>query len=273
MVKNMYADFHLHTHYSGDSNADPDAVVQAAINSGIKIMCVTDHRDLDLPEYLFNNISFSSINYDEYFSFWHDMREKYKDKIDIKIGIEAGVEPETAERQAQCVKSFPFDFVISSVHTVTREYPYYPDFIAKFGTRKTMDMYFGRINSCLDLFTDFDVLGHIDFIVRYTTDKAGYVYENHRELLDEILKKAISLGKGIEINSAGYRHDLTHPNPRFEIIKRYKELGGEILTFGSDAHKPSDVAADFDRTSALAKEAGFKYYCVFKNRKPEFLPL
>ena len=45
------------------------------------------------------------------------------------------------------------------------------------------------------------------------------------------------MGKGIELNTGGFKYGLGHPNPCEDIIKRYKELGGEIITLGSDAHK------------------------------------
>ena len=83
----------------------------------------------------------------------------------------------------------------------------------------------------------------------------------------------IEKGKGIEINTGGFKYGLGHPNPTEEIIKRYCELGGEIITVGADAHKPEHIAFDFQKIPAILKDAGFKYYTVFKERKPVFLPL
>lgn len=79
------------------------------------------------------------------------------------------------------------------------------------------------------------------------------------------------MGKGIEVNTAGFKYGLGHPNPTEDILSRYHELGGEILTVGADAHKPEHVAYDFDRIPSILKAAGFKYYTVFKNRQPEFV--
>ena len=96
---------------------------------------------------------------------------------------------------------------------------------------------------------------------------------NNKEVLDEILRQLIRRGKGIEINTGGFRKLGNEPNPSREILERYRELGGEIITVGSDAHRPENVACEFDRAAALLKDIGYEYYCIFKNRSPEFLRL
>ena len=83
----------------------------------------------------------------------------------------------------------------------------------------------------------------------------------------------IQKGKGIELNTAGFKYGLGHPNPTESILKRYRELGGEIITIGADAHAPEHVAYDFDKVPAILKAAGFRYYTVFELRKPKFIPL
>ena len=116
---------------------------------------------------------------------------------------------------------------------------------------------------------DFDVYGHIDYVVRYGPNKNQfYSYKKFSDIIDEILKKIISTGHGIEINTAGFKYRLGHPNPTEDIIKRYHELGGEIITIGSDGHKPEHLAYDFNKIPALLNSCGFDYYTVFEGRKP-----
>ena len=81
------------------------------------------------------------------------------------------------------------------------------------------------------------------------------------------------MGKGIELNTGGYHYGLGEPNPCVGIIRRYRELGGEIITIGADAHTPDKAAYAFDRAEAVLDRCGFRYYTVFKEHKPEFLPL
>ena len=111
-------------------------------------------------------------------------------------------------------------------------------------------------------------------MVRYGPNKNKYYsYEKFQDVIDEILKALIARGKGIEINTGGLKYGLGHPNPTEAILKRYHKLGGEIITIGSDAHAPEHVAYDFDKVPGILREAGFKYFTVFKKRQPEFFLL
>ena len=169
---------------------------------------------------------------------------------------------------------YPFDFVIGSSHVVHGKDPYYFSFFDGKTEQEAYTEYFVSILENLDAFTDFDVYGHIDYVVRYGPNRnADYTYAKYADVLDEILKKLISLGRGIEINTGGFKYGLGHPNPSEEILSHYHELGGEILTIGADAHQPEHVAYDFKKVRDLLKACGFSYYTVFRNRKPEFYKL
>ena len=90
-------------------------------------------------------------------------------------------------------------------------------------------------------------------------------------MTDEILKTLISMGKGIELNTAGLKYGLGWAHPHPEVLKRYRELGGEMITVGSDGHKAEHYAWEFDKAEDILRDAGFKYYAVFRGRKPEFV--
>ena len=95
----------------------------------------------------------------------------------------------------------------------------------------------------------------------------------YSDVIDEILRLLIEKGKGIEINTGGFKYGLGHPNPCEEILARYRELGGEIITIGADAHKPEHVAFDFAKVPSILKDSGFDYFTVFRERKPEFVKI
>ena len=119
-----------------------------------------------------------------------------------------------------------------------------------------------------------DTYGHLDYIVRYGPNQNRfYSYEKYQDILEAILKKLIEKNVGLEVNTGGYHYGLGEPNPCTAIIRRYKELGGEIITIGADAHAPEKIGYDFDRAAQVLKECGFEYYTVFKERKPEFIRL
>lgn len=266
----MFWDQHMHCNFSGDSDALPEDMIKAGIAHGLSGICFTDHLDYDYPE----EPNIFLLDFDNYFKALSDLREKYADKISVNIGIELGLQPQAAGQNLAVAEKYPFDFIIGSSHVVNHMDPYYPEFFAGRDEDEAYMEYFEsvleNINSCVD----FDVYGHIDYVVRYGPNKnAFYTYEKFKDIIDAILTQLISKGKGIEVNTGGFKYGLGHPNPTEDIIKRYRELGGEIITMGADAHVPEYVAYEFDNTAQIIKNCGFKYYTVFKNRKAEFIPL
>ena len=117
----------------------------------------------------------------------------------------------------------------------------------------------------------FDVLGHLDYVVRYGKHQAeAYSYEKFSDEIDMILRELISSGKGLELNMAGIKYGLGFAHPHPSVLRRYKELGGEIITVGSDAHKAEHIGYEFEIAGELLKSCGFRYYTEFENRKAVF---
>lgn len=265
----MLSDYHLHTDFSGDSTTPPRAQIEQAIQLGMTSLCITDHHDYDVD----SPIDFT-MDIGSYFDVMTRLREEYRDRIDVRIGIELGLQVHLKEYFKKQVCRYPFDFIIGSTHFVNRKDPAYPEF---FENRDECDAYLQYFETTLENINnldDYDVAGHIDYIVRYGPNKAArYSYGAYREILDSILKAIIGHGKGIECNTAGFRKGIGQPNPDAALLRRYRELGGEIITIGSDAHIPEDLGADFDRSRDLLKDCGFSYYTVFQERKPVFLSL
>ena len=263
-------DSHIHTRFSTDSDSSVKETIEKAIELGMKFLAITDHQDFGYPGEDFKLIK----NIDEYFEKLLYYKEEYKDKIYLAIGCEVGLEADKPDIIKEYVSSKPFDFIIGSSHLVNGIDIYYPDFYKDKTSDEAIKIYFESVLQNLDTCKDFDVYGHIDYIVRYCPGKTTcFTYEKFGKYLDEILVRIIEAGKGIEINTGGYRNGLTEPNPCFDIIKKYKQLGGKILTFGSDAHEPAVIGYRFADAALLAKEAGFTAYYIFKNRQAIELPL
>ena len=266
----MFWDQHMHCNFSGDSDALPEDMIKAGIAHGLSGICFTDHLDYDYPE----EPNIFLLDFDNYFKVLPDLRKKYADKISVNIGIELGLQPQAAGQNLAVAEKYPFDFIIGSSHVVNHMDPYYPEFFAGRDEDAAYMEYFESVFENINSGVDFDVYGHIDYVVRYGPNKnAFYTYEKFKDIIDEILTQLISKGKGMEVNTGGFKYGLGHPNPTEDIIKRYRELGGKIITMGADAHVPEYVAYEFDQTAQIIKNCGFKYYTVFKNRKAEFIPL
>lgn len=269
----ILGDFHLHTAHSEDSETPMEQQIEAGIRAGLKYMCFTEHMDRDFPGSDGGKKLFE-VDTDKYREHCMECREKYLDRMDVRFGIEYGCQSHLRQHNIDYVNQYPFDFVIASQHLVNGIDVYYPEYFEGMSEHEAYLKYFEATLESICVFDGFDVFGHIDYIVRYGPNRnRDYRYADYRDVLDEILKQLIMRDKGIELNTGGFRKLGDEANPGREILKRYREFGGEIITVGSDAHKPEDVAGDFDRAEALLKETGYEHYCIFKDRKPVFLDL
>ncbi len=267
---NALSDVHIHSFFSSDSEENPINIVNTAINAGLKSICFTDHNDYDYPPE--NGEIMFLLDYDKYVSYMLDLKETYKNKIDIMIGVEQGLQKSVADRVNQYDSSHILDFIIGSSHLINGKDPYYEDFWNNRPTSNAVADYLESIIENIKFCNNFDVYGHLDYIIRYAPGKdSSYNWNDYSDYFDEILKSLIQKGKGIEINTAGLKYGLKETNPAYGVIKRYRELGGEIITTGSDAHKAEFLAYSFDKIPAILEACGFKYYTIFKNRKPEFI--
>lgn len=266
----MRADIHMHTNFSHDSNSTPEEMILGAISKGLKVICFTDHHDKDDFAWGQEDV----FDPEEYFKVMKPLQEKYSDKIDMRIGVEIGMQPYLEPFYREFVNKYPFDFVIGSVHSIRKSDIAHRDIFAEFSDEEVYRMTLEETLEDVRLFNDFDTLGHLDYMTRYGKEREKcYSYTKHAEIIDEILKVLIQKGKGLELNTAGLKYGLPYAHPRMEVLKRYKELGGEIITVGADGHKPEHIAYDFHKVPDILKECGFAYYTEFKHRKPYFCEL
>jgi len=258
----ILSDAHVHTSFSTDSKANPTEVIETAIDKGLKFLTITDHEDFGFPNDEFK----LNLSIDKYFDTLEKLKKKYAHKINLLIGLEIGLEADKPEVINSFIKSYPFNFVIGSMHLVDGCDIYYPSYYEGKETDEFINRYYDSILECLDLFSDFDVFGHVDYIIRYIPRREEYSVSKYKDKIEKVIEKIVKAGKGIELNTGGYGYGLNETNPGLEILKIYKEMGGKYITFGSDAHEPKDLAREFDKALLLAKKAGFNEYAVFENR-------
>lgn len=276
----IQADMHMHTWFSTDSEACPCDMADEAVRKGLKTICFTDHFDKDDLEWGEEGI----FDVDAYFVEMQKLQEEYVGKVNIRIGIELGLRTYLKDYYEELTKKYPFDFVIGSVHNV----PYkkdaegnilYTDPAAEklFTDRTDKEAYRLMMETTLENVRTsdcFQTLGHLDYVVRYGKSREKeYSYTDYADIIDEILKLLIEKEKGLEVNSAGLKYGLPFAHPHPDVLKRYRELGGEIITIGADAHKPEHIAYDFAKAEEILKSCGFKYYTEFFEQKPVFKQL
>lgn len=269
----MLCDYHVHTYYSDDSDYEMEEVILDAIAKGIKEICFTDHVDYGIKidpmgksaEELEGKIL--NVNYPEYFKEIAELKEKYKDKITIKQGMEFGIQSHTVKRFEKLFESYDFDFIILSCHQVGDKEFWTQDFQKGRTQKEYNERYYQEILDVIKSYKNYSVLGHLDLINRY--DKCGiYPFEKVRDMITEILKQVIADGKGIEVNTSSVRYGLKDLTPSRDILKLYKELGGTIVTIGSDSHKEEHLGAYIEPIMGELKKLGFENYCTFENMKP-----
>lgn len=232
-------DYHIHTNFSPDCKMEPEIAVEAAIKAEMSEICFTDHMDLGHATEEFNHVP----DFEEMKRKVQELQAKYP-QIQIGHGLELGYMRETVEESVEAMSGHSFDYVILSVHCVDGIDCYYPE--ATQG-RDKQTMYRRYLETVLEsvkeerLLKFYDCVGHIGYISKCRHyEENSLTYEMFPELIDEILTKIIRNGKGIEINTSGIDkvgHVLPHPS----IVRRYKELGGSIINYGSDAHTPERV--------------------------------
>lgn len=280
----MFADYHIHTSYSDDSVYPMEQVVQDAIRLGLQELCFTDHvdygikRDWDDPrgiEYSRGGagepetIALANVDYPRYVAEIEMLRKKYQGQICMKLGLEFGIQMHTVSQYEALFARYPFDFVILSVHQVENKEFWTQDFQKGRSQQEYNQRYYEELLMLVQRFHHYSVLGHMDLVARY--DKAGpYPFEKLRPILTEILKVVIADGKGIEINTSSYRYGLQDLTPARDILRLYRELGGTVLTIGSDSHKQEHLGAHIREMMPELARLGFRKYCTFNKMTPVY---
>ena len=284
----MYADYHLHCEYSDDSNEPMENQIQKAITLGLDEMCFTDHvdygikRDWDDPEGIIIrhaiehgkevDLVLANVNYPKYFEALNMYQKKYASSISIKKGLEFGIQSITVDAYEKLYASYQddLDFVLFSMHQVNNLEFWTQDFQTGKTQKEYNDEYYKEIYQTMQMFHHYSCLAHLDLMARY--DENGiYPFENEKDIIAEILKYAIRDGKGIEINTSSWKYGLKDTQPSRAILKLYKDLGGKIITVGSDAHETKYLASHIkDAYAILKNEIGINEICTFDHMQPIF---
>ena len=264
IMNKILTDCHLHSSFSFDSECNLLDIINTAIKNNYTHICLTDHYDLDFPkEY---NMDFT-FDLDIYFKTLKEAVKKYSESITILSGIELGLMPHLNNDINSLIKGYDFDYIIGSTHIVDNMDPYYPEYWEQNDISYAYKKYFTTSIENIENNDKFDAFGHLDYISRYDATKS-YTPQQYQTYIDEILKLLIEKDKALEINSAGLKKNLQLTNPDIYTLKRYKKLGGKLITIGSDAHDATSIGYGFDTVYNMLKEADFNHYNLYINRVP-----
>ncbi len=280
----MFTDSHTHTRNSFD--AEKDSVIdrcEAAIKLGMTAMAITDHSEV--------NRFYPSVHYgvaepseDDVYNYEYAFensvaetlaaRDIYSKRLTLICGVELGQGTADDGITHRIYNDSRIDFVIGSMHELKGKQDFFFLDYSKEDIHKLMQDNFKEIlELCRQ--NNYDVLGHITYALRYIEGEQGFVVDLslYKNLIAEIFRENIRNRKGIEINTSGLRQKYGRTFPTLELLKLYKDMGGRIVTFGSDSHSTHDLGAGIEEGMALAVKAGFTQGAYYVKHEPHFFDL
>lgn len=256
------ADYHTHSRCSPDGVDSVTAMAEAAYRAGLREIAVTDHCDMAR--------AFDTEGHRESTM---AAREALEDRVRVVYGIELGEATHDPKRAAAIVRDTPYDFVLGSYHQLKGGRDFYHQVYSDAEHCYTQIKRY--LNELLELCaTDcFDVLGHMTYPLRYIRREPILMhvsFQPFEERCRAVFRALIDSGRGIELNVSGLYRDDSDAMPDLKLLKLYREMGGEIVTIGSDAHSAKDVGRGICEGQALLREAGFRYMTCYLERRPRF---
>lgn len=257
----VFADIHLHSTFSSDGISTMEEHCNKALDTGIGVICFTDHVDYNEAEYNLGKIKDnrnSNFDIDSYFREIKRLKSKYT-QLEILSGIEFS-EPHLFYDIFEEYKKQPFDYIIAAIHHCYNSvFPGYENLCAKQAIEEYYDLMLSTLEQC-----EFDSIAHMDFPRRYY-DK----WDIPLDILDNILKTIIRKDIALEINTSSVDQIMDEPLPSYSIIQKYKELGGRKIVMGSDAHDCKNLGKAFRSViTKIPEELVVGYY-----RQRQFIEL
>jgi histidinol-phosphatase (PHP family) len=271
-------DNHNHSQFSFDGKrTSVEASARAAAEAGLGGICFTDHCDHYVPpmKASFENVVPEYFNVEEQQAEISRVQSLIGDRTRLLKGIEIGMYEECHEQIRKVLDENSFDQIIASVHYIEKTDPYYGGYYDGKDWKQAYGTYLETIYREMKWLEDFDIMGHYDYIVRYASYPVTSIrYRDFSDIFDEMFRYLIQEGKALEINTKSYEgHRGRMVELDNDVLLRYREMGGEIVSLGSDSHEPSRVGAGFTRHAAFLKSLGFRWTAHYESRKLIQLPL
>lgn len=274
-------DNHNHSQFSFDGKrASIEDGARAAVTAGLGGVAFTDHCDFFVPEMKASYENLTSEVFDvrlqqEEINRVQEILENGKTDLRILKGIEIGMHCDHHEDIRKTLSENSFDQVIASVHYLDGTDPFYGGYYEDKDWKQAYGHYLETIFHEMTWLKDFDIMGHYDYVVRYAPYPVTCLrYRDFSDVMDEIFKYLIHEGKALEINTKSYQdHKGRVVVLDSEVLKRYREMGGEIISLGSDSHSPDRIGEGFREYALLLKSLGFRWSAHYESRRLIQLPL
>ena len=256
------ADLHMHSSFSSDSDAPMERMIEAAIEAGLSYICFTEHED-----YHYQDPTMFQLDPPRYWEKVTELKERYRDRITVLRGVELGIASDMFREGEELLSAYPFDFVIGSKHLMDGGDPYDRSFWEGRDREALLHRWFSQMRDDIEAYPVFDSLGHLDYVARYMPGGIrAFDWKNYEEEICGILKALIANDIALEVNTNSFRYGTDQPHPQTAVIEKYLEMGGSLITIGSDAHAPERVAQEFSRTEKILAEIGITQSVLYEGR-------
>jgi histidinol-phosphatase (PHP family) len=275
----MYLDSHVHTKkFSPDARMLFEDLLKYLSDKDDRYVCITEHYDYDYPK------KYTGLCFDPeyYISEYNELKQQYERTssltFPILLGAEIGYRNHLTDYYDEFYRKNQFDSVTGSIHTIGDIDPFFERFYYDYGKEKAYAIYLENIAHMIENSDGFDVIGHYDYITRYAPyDDPMMRYEDFKELFDNIFELAIKKNKIFELNTATARtfqkKSMLEYMPDPDVFYRYKEMGGRLVSYGSDAHDASDLFSLYSESMKLLYKTGFRNVCYVKNKEILYYPI
>ena len=276
-MKNLF-DTHNHCQFSFDGKKTTvELSAAAALEKGLGGIVFTDHCDVFVPQECIEHGCLESQVFDitSQQAEIDRVQEHMGESLRILKGIEIGMYKSTRDEVGEILNRHQFDQVIASIHYLDDTDPYYGGFFEDKNWKQAYGRYLETIyNEALAL-GNFDLIGHYDYVARYAPyPQDGITYRDFSDIFDSLFRYLIENGKGLELNTKSCKSGHGRKTALDKnVLLRYRELGGEIISLGSDSHSPVNVAEDFAEYAAILKSLGFRWSSHYEKRQLIQLPL
>lgn len=256
-------DYHMHSNASCDSRASMAEMCRSAMSRGIYEVAFTEHLDLH-PDDSCTRYYKPEVYFERLAAARHELAPH---GMMIRAGIEIGEIHRWGDEIRPILEAWPYDVVLGSMHWVGDNSVFDAEFFRTHTEQETIEAYFIELEQMVRV-GGFDVLSHPDVIKRVAYTVYGHFdITQWEDVVRPVWQACIDMGIGIEINTAGLRIEVNQAHPAIEALRWYREMGGELLTFGSDAHRPEHVGYGLASVMDIARQAGFDHVCSYEQHQ------
>lgn len=261
-------DMHTHSDHSFDGNHSCMLLCESAVDKGLNVIAITDHCEIDSK-----TLDFRAFCTNQFFETYKAKRF-FEGQLLVLQGLELGQAIYNKELAESILSKFSYDFILGSIHNLENMEDFYFLDYSNYDVYDLLDKYFKTVYE-LCLWNKFDSLAHLTYPLRYMKGNAKIDVDLSRfsDIIEQILKTLAQNGKALEINTSGLFLELNETLPPENIVKLFKELGGEYITIGSDSHYHSKLGAGVEQGMVLAKKCGFEYAAIYQKREPVMLQI